>query len=132
MSIFIIFLFPFCYRIARPPNVETETNPVDRIVAHLLFHNPSELTSKLAEIPKSSMSAMLKCERKAIGSQSFSSSFLHQNSVTDPITAHQGVKTSTSHNEVDKLNSSPCLETSENASNNEGADVSVIGVEAAS
>nr|XP_009786321.1 PREDICTED: uncharacterized protein LOC104234453 isoform X3 [Nicotiana sylvestris] len=119
-------------RIARPPNVETETNPVDRIVAHLLFHNPSELTSKLAEIPKSSMSAMLKCERKAIGSQSFSSSFLHQNSVTDPITAHQGVKTSTSHNEVDKLNSSPCLETSENASNNEGADVSVIGVEAAS
>ncbi|XP_019248611.1 PREDICTED: protein LNK2 isoform X4 [Nicotiana attenuata] len=119
-------------RIARPPNVETQTNPVDRIVAHLLFHNPSELTSKLAEIPKSSMSAMLKCERKAIGSRSFSSSFLHQNSVTDPITAHQGLKTSTSHNEVDKLNSSPCLETSENASNNEGSDGSVIGVEAAS
>ncbi|XP_075094038.1 protein LNK2 isoform X6 [Nicotiana tabacum] len=119
-------------RIARPPNVETETNPVDRIVAHLLFHNPSELTSKLAEIPKSSMSAILKCERKAIGSQSFSSSFLHQNSETDPITAHQGLKTSTSHNEVDKLNSSPCLETSENASNNEGADGRVIGFEAAS
>ncbi|KAK4372380.1 hypothetical protein RND71_007764 [Anisodus tanguticus] len=59
----------------RPPHVETETNPIDRTVAHLLFHNPSELPSKLAEFPKSSMFSMLNCERKAIGSPNFPSRF---------------------------------------------------------
>ncbi|MCD7446509.1 hypothetical protein HAX54_009190 [Datura stramonium] len=129
VRIFIIFLFP---RIVRPPHVETETNPIDRTVAHLLFHNPSELPSKLAEFPKSSMFSMLNCERKAIGSPSFPGRFLQQKSETNSTTAHQGPKASTSHNQVDIMKSSPCTETSENASNNEGADGSVIGVEAAS
>ncbi|XP_049346004.1 protein LNK2 isoform X1 [Solanum verrucosum] len=116
----------------RPPHVETETNPIDRTVAHLLFYNPSELPSKLAEFPKSSMFSMLNCEREAIGSPSFPSRFSQQNSETNSTTALQGPKASTSYNEVDIMRSSPCTETSENASNNEGADGSVIGVEAAS
>ncbi|XP_015055426.1 protein LNK2 isoform X2 [Solanum pennellii] len=116
----------------RPPHVETETNPIDRTVAHLLFYNPSELPSKLAEFPKSSMFSMLNCEREAIGSPSFPSRFSQQNSETNSTTALQGPKASTSHNEVDIMRSSPCTETSENASNNEGADGSVIGVEATS
>ncbi|KAJ8573645.1 hypothetical protein K7X08_010156 [Anisodus acutangulus] len=116
----------------RPLHVETETNPIDRTVAHLLFHNPSELPSKLSEFPKSSMFSVLNCERKAVGSPSLPSRFLLQNSETNPTTAHQGPKASTSHNEVDIMKSSPCIETSENASNNEGADGSVTGVEAAS
>lgn len=32
-------------RIARLPNVEAETNPIDRTVAHLLFHQPLEVLS---------------------------------------------------------------------------------------
>lgn len=116
----------------RPPHVEAQTNPIDRTVAHLLFHNPSEFPSKLAEFPKSSMFSMLNWERKAIGSPSFPDRFLQQNSETNSTTAHQGPKASTSHNEVDIMESSPCIESSENASSNEGADGSVIGVEAAS
>ncbi|KAL3348339.1 hypothetical protein AABB24_021814 [Solanum stoloniferum] len=116
----------------RPPHVETETNPIDRTVAHLLFYNPSELPSKLAEFPKSSMFSMLNCERDAIGSPSFPSTFSQQNSETNSTTAFQGPKASTSYNEVNIMRSSPCTETSENASNNEGADGSVIGVEATS
>ncbi|XP_059311723.1 protein LNK2 isoform X3 [Lycium ferocissimum] len=116
---------------SRPPHVETETNPIDRTVAHLLFHNPSELPSKLAEFPKSSMFSVLNRERKEVGLPSFPSRFLQQNSETIPTTAHQGPKASASHNEVDIMKSSPCIKTSENASNNEGADGNVTGVESA-
>ncbi|XP_060217505.1 protein LNK2 isoform X2 [Lycium barbarum] len=116
---------------SRLPHVETETNPIDRTVAHLLFYNPSELPSKLAEFPKSSMFSVLNCERKEVGLPSFPSRFLQQNSETNPTTAYQGPKASASHNEVDIMKSSPCLKTFENASNNEGADGSVTGVEAA-
>ncbi|PHT60258.1 hypothetical protein CQW23_02621 [Capsicum baccatum] len=116
----------------RPPYVETETNPIDRTVAHLLFHNPSELPSTLAEFPKLSMFSMLNCEGKAIGSPSFPDRFLQENSETNSTTAHQGPNASASDNEVDIMKSSPCIECFENASNNEGADASVIGVEAAS
>ncbi|XP_055817984.1 protein LNK2 isoform X3 [Solanum dulcamara] len=116
----------------RPPHVETETNPIDRTVAHLLFYNSSELPSKLAEFPKSSMFSMLNCEREAIGSPSFPSRLLQQNSETNSTMALQRPKASTSHNEVDIMRSSTCIETSENTSNNEGADGSVIGVEATS
>ncbi|EPS58886.1 hypothetical protein M569_15924, partial [Genlisea aurea] len=35
-------------RFGRVPDVETETNPIDRIVAHLLFHRPPDLSGKLA------------------------------------------------------------------------------------
>ncbi|CAN4112697.1 unnamed protein product [Withania somnifera] len=115
----------------RPPHVETQTNRIDRTVAHLLFHNPLEFPSRLAEFPKSSMFSMLNCERKPIGSLSFPDRFLQENSETNSTTAHQGPKASTSHDEVDIMKSSPCIETSENASNNEGADGSVIAVEAA-
>ncbi|CAN4106555.1 unnamed protein product [Withania somnifera] len=78
------------------------------------------------------MFSMLNCERKAIGSPSFADRFLQQNSETNSTTAHQGPKASTSNNEVDIMESIPCIESSENASNNEVADGSVIGVEPSS
>lgn len=78
------------------------------------------------------MFSMLNCERKAIGSPGFPSRFVQQNSETNSTTALQGPKASTSQNEVDIMKSSPCIETSENASTNEGADPSVVGVEATS
>lgn len=41
-------------------DVEIETNPIDRAVAHLLFHRPMELTMKHpAGSPNSSLSAKL-------------------------------------------------------------------------
>ncbi|CAL1394489.1 unnamed protein product [Linum trigynum] len=35
------------------PEEETKTNPIDRIVAHLLFHRPRELPGKLCDTPES-------------------------------------------------------------------------------
>ncbi|KAI4382959.1 hypothetical protein MLD38_008847 [Melastoma candidum] len=46
-------------------DAETDTNPIDRAVAHLLFHRPMELSIKHPETPESSMSAKLNMERQA-------------------------------------------------------------------
>ncbi|GER28545.1 hypothetical protein STAS_04343 [Striga asiatica] len=40
-------------RFSRMPDVETDTNPIDRTVAHLLFHQPIEFSGKPAEPPES-------------------------------------------------------------------------------
>ncbi|KAM0948791.1 putative LNK family protein [Dioscorea sansibarensis] len=44
-------------RSARPSDTETITNPIDRMVAHLLFHKPSESTTKPVkdDLPRSPM-----------------------------------------------------------------------------
>ncbi|KAI4384632.1 hypothetical protein MLD38_002754 [Melastoma candidum] len=46
-------------------DAETDTNPTDRAVAHLLFHRPMELSVKHPETPESSMSAKLNMDRHA-------------------------------------------------------------------
>lgn len=102
-------------RIARLPNVETETNPIDRTVAHLLFHQPMDLSTKVAEMPES---------------MSLPTRNLPQSSETHHVISPHGVKTPSSYPEGEQPQNSPCLETSENASNNETAtDSGVVGVE---
>ncbi|KAL9175439.1 hypothetical protein ABFS82_02G112200 [Erythranthe guttata] len=44
-------------RFNRMADVETDTNPIDRTVAHLLFHRPIELSGRPAEAPQSPVSA---------------------------------------------------------------------------
>ncbi|KAL8061904.1 hypothetical protein ABFX02_02G112900 [Erythranthe guttata] len=45
-------------RFNRMADVETDTNPIDRTVAHLLFHRPLELSGRPAEAPQSPVSAV--------------------------------------------------------------------------
>lgn len=56
-QIFYKWLAVLCYscRSARFSDTETITNPIDRMVAHLLFHIPSESTTKpmTDELPRS-------------------------------------------------------------------------------
>ncbi|CDP20199.1 unnamed protein product [Coffea canephora] len=46
-------------RFLKASEAETETNPIDRTVAHLLFHRPLELTGKIVETPEPNLSAKL-------------------------------------------------------------------------
>ncbi|CAH2041426.1 unnamed protein product [Thlaspi arvense] len=46
------------------PNMETETNPIDRTVAHLLFHRPMESPGIHSEAPESPSSTRLLQEGK--------------------------------------------------------------------
>ncbi|KAI4302493.1 hypothetical protein MLD38_038230 [Melastoma candidum] len=48
-------------------DVETDTNPTDRAVAHLLFHRPMENSTKNLNTPESSISAKLNLEGRAQG-----------------------------------------------------------------
>ncbi|KAL3622608.1 hypothetical protein CASFOL_034019 [Castilleja foliolosa] len=52
-------------RFTRMPHVETDTNPIDRTVAHLLFHRPLEFSGKPAETPESPLSANHQYTKKA-------------------------------------------------------------------
>ncbi|XP_052728433.1 protein LNK2-like [Vigna angularis] len=52
-------------RYVRMPDVETETNPIDRTVAHLLFHSPVELTHNYSDKLESPVSTKVQCESKA-------------------------------------------------------------------
>ncbi|KAL7120419.1 hypothetical protein ACP275_02G121500 [Erythranthe tilingii] len=45
-------------RFNRMADVETDTNPIDRTVAHLLFHRPLELSGRPAEAPQSPVSVI--------------------------------------------------------------------------
>ncbi|KAL3537728.1 hypothetical protein ACH5RR_001094 [Cinchona calisaya] len=76
-------------RFPKMSEVETETNPIDRTVAHLLFHRPSEFSGKLVETPDLQLSAnLLPCERKASSSMSVLTKSLPQKSENKQILSH--------------------------------------------
>ncbi|GMP50618.1 hypothetical protein CsSME_00017164 [Camellia sinensis var. sinensis] len=50
------------------PDTETKTNPIDRIVSHLRFHRPAELSGKHPETPELPViSTKLRSERNTSG-----------------------------------------------------------------
>ncbi|KAF8403603.1 hypothetical protein HHK36_011707 [Tetracentron sinense] len=101
-------------RYARIPDAETETNAIDRTVAHLLFHRPLEPSAK-QEIPESSVSIKLPCEPKITGlCESSTQNLSHQGSLAEPQHGDQYLY----------------INTSENASNNNPDDGGVMDVEA--
>ncbi|KAL2898273.1 Protein LNK2 [Bienertia sinuspersici] len=53
-------------------NVETETNHIDRAVAHLLFHRPLKLSVRHAETPESSTSTKVSTEQETATPSSLS------------------------------------------------------------
>jgi hypothetical protein len=116
------------------PDIETDTNPIDRTVAHLLFHRPLEFPGKHPDTPESPISAKLPCERRAAGlanlpmvgclpeSTKSIQNFPHQESkISCPLAEPQL---------ADQFKSGPCIDTSKNASNNEPADGGAMAVEA--
>ncbi|KAI5410791.1 hypothetical protein KIW84_056069 [Lathyrus oleraceus] len=59
-------------RYARMPDVETETNSIDRTMARLLFHRPVELTGNYSDKLESPISTKVQCESKAADQVDFS------------------------------------------------------------
>ncbi|XP_059430332.1 protein LNK2 [Corylus avellana] len=122
-----------CNRYSGMPEIETETNPIDRTVAHLLFHRPLESPGKHPDTPESPISAKLPCERKAAGLANLPMGYLLESSKSKHNFPHQGSKNScplAESQHADQFKSSPCIDTSENASNNEPADGGAMEVEA--
>ncbi|CAJ1959003.1 unnamed protein product [Sphenostylis stenocarpa] len=106
-------------RYARMPDVETETNPIDRTVAHLLFHRPMELTQNYSDKLESPVSTKVKCESKAANLVNFPVSCLpNEDSKNNQRLSQLGFKNSWfDAQSMDQIKNSPCIDTSENASN---------------
>ncbi|KAI9215616.1 hypothetical protein POPTR_T126906v4 [Populus trichocarpa] len=97
-------------RVVKMPEVETETNPVDRTVAHLLFHRPMDIPGKHPETPESPFSIKLPLSETPKGKPNFSQKGSQLSSLL------------TNAQPVSQCKSNPCLDASEDASNNGPAD----------
>ncbi|XP_040991792.1 protein LNK2 isoform X2 [Juglans microcarpa x Juglans regia] len=120
-------------RYSTMPDMETETNPIDRTVAHLLFHRPLELPSRHPDTPESPISTKLPHECKVAGSVNLSMGCLPEGAKSKQNSPHQGSKNSCPLSEthhVNQFKSGPCIDTSENASNNETADGGAVEADA--
>ncbi|OMP04060.1 hypothetical protein COLO4_09984, partial [Corchorus olitorius] len=103
----------------RMSDAETGTNPIDRTVAHLLFHRPLELPGKHPETPESPASAKFQSERKSAGLVGLPMGSISDNPQVKQNVTHQVSKgpsplLDTQH--VEQFKSSPCIDASENAS----------------
>ncbi|KAK8643239.1 hypothetical protein V6N13_012543 [Hibiscus sabdariffa] len=76
----------------RMSDTETETNPIDRTVAHLLFHWPLELSRKYTETPESPTSSKFSFERKSAGLMSSSLGCISDDSQVKLNLPHQMVR----------------------------------------
>ncbi|KAE9620901.1 hypothetical protein Lalb_Chr01g0007921 [Lupinus albus] len=121
-------------RYAKIPDVETETNPIDRAVAHLLFHRPLESMVNHSDKLNLPISAKMQYESKGGKLENFPVGCLPGEGLkTDQEFSHQGFKNSCSlfaARPTNQFNNNPCIDTSENASNNEHADVGTHELEA--
>ncbi|KAL3599648.1 hypothetical protein D5086_007566 [Populus alba] len=112
-------------RVVKMPEVETETNPVDRTVAHLLFHRPMDIPGKHPDTPESPFSTKLPCEHKTMGLAKLSTGSLSETPKGKPNFSQRGSQLSsllTSAQPISQCKSNPCLDASEDASNNGPAD----------
>uniref|UniRef100_A0A2P2L5S0 Uncharacterized protein MANES_04G165400 n=1 Tax=Rhizophora mucronata TaxID=61149 RepID=A0A2P2L5S0_RHIMU len=115
------------------PEVETETNPIDRTVAHLLFHRPLDLSGKHPGTPESPVSAGPLCEQKTTGIPKLSKGCLPETLKCKQNFSRQESKSScplADSLSVRHCRSSLCLDISENGSNNGPADEVARDVEA--
>ncbi|PIN23488.1 hypothetical protein CDL12_03791 [Handroanthus impetiginosus] len=117
-------------RFTRMPDVEAETNPIDRTVAHLLFYRPLEFSGKPAEMPESPISANISYEREADSLKSLVQDFFPDSFEHTQMTSPRGSKAPGLYSEGNQSKESPCLDASENASNKEAADEGMAKIEA--
>lgn len=114
-------------------DAETETNPIDRTVAHLLFHRPLELPGKHPETPESPASTKFPCERKSASLLGLPIGCISDNSQVQQNLIHQVLKGPSpllDSQQVEQFKNSTCIDGSENASNYGPADVGATEVEA--
>ncbi|TYJ36346.1 hypothetical protein E1A91_A05G301200v1 [Gossypium mustelinum] len=117
----------------RMSEAETETNPIDRAVAHLLFHRPLELSGKHTETPESPASVKFPFEHKPAGLMSLPMGCVSDKSQVKQNLSHQMSKVPSplvDSQPVEQFKSSPCIDTSENASTYGPADGAPEEVEA--
>ena len=110
--------------IARLPDGETETNPIDRIVAHLLFHRPPELPGKHSEASESPCSTKMQNENRTAYLANVPETFTNKQSLV-----HQESKVYLPLIEPEQYKDSPCVDNSENASSIGLADSGTVAVE---
>ncbi|RDX69660.1 Protein LNK2 [Mucuna pruriens] len=113
-------------RYAGIADIETKTNPIDRTVAHLLFHRPLELTGNNPDKLESPIYAKMQFESKAGNLENFPMECQPDEDLKgNQQFSHQGLRNSCSVFEAqpkEQFKNSHCMDTSENASNNELAD----------
>ncbi|XP_061997233.1 protein LNK2-like isoform X1 [Rosa rugosa] len=120
-----------CNRYTSMPDVETETNPIDRTVAHLLFHRPLDLSGKHSGAPESPASTKMPFERKTAGLASLSNGVLLDSLKNKSNYSHQESGNYCPDPEPQSADQNlPCMNKSENLSNNGSADGGTMEVEA--
>ncbi|KAF9688763.1 hypothetical protein SADUNF_Sadunf01G0021900 [Salix dunnii] len=109
-------------RMVKMPEEETDTNPIDRTVAHLLFHRPVDFAGKHPESP---VSTKIPCEHKKVGIAKLSMGTLPDTPKSKPNLSQQSSKLSsllTDFQPASQCKSNPFSDTSEDASNYGPAD----------
>ncbi|XP_042006917.1 protein LNK2-like isoform X1 [Salvia splendens] len=79
-------------RFSRTADAETDTNPIDRVVAHLLFHRPLDFSGKPPDAPESPLSPNLPFEKKANPTVSLTKDRFAESFGNTQITSPQGSK----------------------------------------
>ncbi|KAH1225567.1 Protein LNK2 [Glycine max] len=99
-------------RYARMPDVETETNPIDRTVAHLLFHRPMELTQNYSDKLESPISTKVQCESKAANPVNFPMSYSQdEDAKNNQQLSHLGFKNPwVDAQSMDQIKNNPCID----------------------
>lgn len=103
-------------REVKPADVETDTNPIDRAVAHLLFHRP--FSTKLPGTPESLISRKLPHKHKAQELANVQNEGLSKISKTESQSSLQGSESTdqmTDTHQINQFKNSTSMDTSENA-----------------
>ncbi|KAK9912890.1 hypothetical protein M0R45_036724 [Rubus argutus] len=120
-----------CNRYTSMPDVETETNPIDRTVAHLLFHRPLDLSGKHSGPPESPVSTKLLCERKTAGLANLPNEVLPDSLKNKPKYPQQDLGSYSPDADPQSADQNfPCMDKSETVLNNGPADGGTMEVEA--
>ncbi|XP_051152345.1 protein LNK2 isoform X2 [Andrographis paniculata] len=106
----------------RMPDVETDTNPIDRTVAHLLFHRPLDNSGKSADMPASPSSANVPYERKTNLLKSLAKGYFPETLNNTPTTSPQGSKSTGIFSEGHQSKHVTCFAPSENTSQTENPE----------
>lgn len=115
-------------RFLKASEAETETNPIDRTVAHLLFHRPLEFTGKIVETPEPNLSAkLLHYDRQASSSMSLQTNSLPQRLENQQILSHEESEVPCLFRKENQLEKA--LEASEHALTTKAAETGKMKVE---
>lgn len=109
-------------RYSRMPEMETETNPIDRVVAHLLFQRRSHLSGKHIGAPTLPICSMLPHGCTSPGLPNSSMGTLPESSKNNQICSQQGSKAYqgvAQLQKVDQFGRSSTVDASQTASNND-------------